>query len=564
MLVDVTPLAHGHLPVGQHAGREIVDRVRRNAADVPAVRVHRVEHGDGKGIVTQDDALAAGRDKGDAAVGQVARVHVVVRRIGDPAEVLSVHAALVDQVRLGRSRLVREEQPLGVPREIGVAVDPVRLEFRRQAGELPVRPNRRERKDAAARLVAVAAVEMDRVDVGGVVGQPLGQQQLVEALPRTGRVMDERVAQGHAILQLVGIHVQLVKASPLRLRVGLAQQRLGGRGDLSRLGLFFRQQVGSDAGHRAEIVDQLGDVREHLPQSRRRQGQRFAFRPLGVDLHAEVGHPVRRFVATERGDLEQFVARRIARVGIAGGGPGAGDFGVHVVFPAAHQRVFQNPVSARRRQRDGVVRLHVVVRVGRLQRVAAHEAFSIGLTRGRFLLLRRAAIHLPVLREGGGRLEPQRTDMRDAGFAEQLHRVLAGGDLHRALPEPLGVVRVPIARHVGEAANQRLTVQRNLDGTRRLRRVESMDGVLARDGELQIVLGRVGHHAAVDNARVLARVTPRHAARVHVAAVEPVAADGKAVGERPADRQRAQAEEERHPQRNGPEESHGRGHSVVS
>ena len=86
--------------------------------------------------------------------------------------------------------------------------------------------------------------------------------------------------------------------------------------------------------------------------------------------------------------------------------------------------------------------------------------------------------------------------------------------------------------------------------------------VVGGDGEVQVVFGLVRHHPAIDDAGILARIAPCHAASIHVAAIKPVAPDGETVGERCIGNGQRQSEAQGYQKRNRPNESEGSSHTV--
>ena len=195
-LVHVFPARVEQPAVGQHRGRGLADRAVAELLEVLAVAIHPVEDGCGEivGAVAEDAELAARGDEGDAAIGQVARLHVVgamvvvredavvadqiglVRRWeGQLAQVLAVHADLEEAVALLRGALPSENDFFRVERDIEPLEHAVG-QLRQQVAHLAAL----QVEDAE-----VAARQPRAVDVLGVivvrgVGETLDEHELLD------------------------------------------------------------------------------------------------------------------------------------------------------------------------------------------------------------------------------------------------------------------------------------------------------------------------------------------------------------------------------------------------
>jgi hypothetical protein len=106
--VDIFPALIQDAAVGQRPRRVVVFHIGRQRAEVSAVGVAAVQHGD-LGQPALDPALAAAGDEHDAVVGQIGRFDVVVGPVGQLPQVAAVHVDLVQMIVLGAAGPVREQ-----------------------------------------------------------------------------------------------------------------------------------------------------------------------------------------------------------------------------------------------------------------------------------------------------------------------------------------------------------------------------------------------------------------------------------------------------------------------
>jgi len=96
-------------PVGHDRWGEVVHVVRRQHADARTISFHTMERGDGRHIA-EHEPLRPSRHEGDAAIGQPARVEVVVGAIGELGQPRAIGAAAEQMV--GLARLLPREHDL--------------------------------------------------------------------------------------------------------------------------------------------------------------------------------------------------------------------------------------------------------------------------------------------------------------------------------------------------------------------------------------------------------------------------------------------------------------------
>jgi len=260
LLVHILPACVGHRAIGENARREVVHRVRRDTPHVAAVPRHGVEHRHGERVVAQDHPAATGRDEHDAAIGQIARVDVVILAVRELPSPRAVQVHLIDAARRWSIGLVGEHGALAIPRHVRVTEDTCLWKPRRHGRGLAIGPQRRECGQTSSE--PVAPVEVGRVNVARVIRLSLGEQQLPER--------QQRIAQCHAALEAIGRHIQVIHAAPLGLVIGRRLEAL----DLGQKcsGLVARlSQV--QAPPAAELVREEARVFGHPPDPSGIEGQ---------------------------------------------------------------------------------------------------------------------------------------------------------------------------------------------------------------------------------------------------------------------------------------------------
>ena len=185
--VHVFPAGVEDAPVGQDLGRELVDVVGRERAAVAPVGVHHKEGGRAD-PEAERPRLAAGRSEPDPPVGQVERVQVVKRPVGQLAQARPVDVHLVDVVVALFAGAVGKQHAAPVEGDVRIAAD---ASFRvKQPGHFAVGAHGREDEDAAAGPVRPVA-ELG-VDVGRPIGVALDEQELFHPEVHVGQAHGQR------------------------------------------------------------------------------------------------------------------------------------------------------------------------------------------------------------------------------------------------------------------------------------------------------------------------------------------------------------------------------------
>jgi hypothetical protein len=180
--VHVFPPLVEDAAIGQGPRGVLVLHVGREPTDVSSIRVATVEHGH-LGNVARHPPLAAAGGEDDVAVGEIRRLDVVVRAVGELAEAGAVELRLVEAVIGLAAPAVGEEDGAAVVVELGVAHAALRVvEERGHLAGLEVQP-------AEPPAVVVVPPPLGVEDVVAEVGVPVsvgiglpdGEEDLVHA-----------------------------------------------------------------------------------------------------------------------------------------------------------------------------------------------------------------------------------------------------------------------------------------------------------------------------------------------------------------------------------------------
>ncbi len=333
--------------------------------------------------------------------------------------------------------------------QIDVA-DEIRAAGAIQGRQLPVRADGRQHGDfvveAAPRQYAVALPVLGQAEARAARAAP-DHQQAME--------VKQRIAQHDVPLQTAGRQIELTKPLPLRRAVRLREQTLQVGQQALALPLLGRQIVGRDALDGAEVVDQLPDVAEHFARPFGHEIDDGLF-TVGIRIaHRKLCNPRAR----PQIDLERRDQQLVVRGGRGNIVPARLEHtDLHIV--PAHQRRFGDDAARHLKQR---------------------------------LLSPFRPINLPIEPPSRGErhrgLQAKGADVRHwAGGTQQLDRVLALRDAHRALLLPPSLARLPTSGHARDAKADLLAVQVDLHRTRAGGRVQRDEAVVGGNGKIQVVL----------------------------------------------------------------------------
>ncbi len=105
--------------VGQHPGRVVMIVVAGDKADVSTVTIATVQGGHSTQPAVHDPSATAGTEH-DSTVGQIRRLDIVVRSIGQLSQAAAVDVDFVEVISVRATLAVRKENFLGIVVNLGI------------------------------------------------------------------------------------------------------------------------------------------------------------------------------------------------------------------------------------------------------------------------------------------------------------------------------------------------------------------------------------------------------------------------------------------------------------